>query len=150
MAYFLTLTKSLYTFVKNSINQFIMRKNNLKLKQVLVLFAAFFVNQLLVKATGICDVPEEGNPIVIESDYIPQPRSITDIECYYLNGYVYIIGGNDITSINGTVTRLSDNMQWSDSCNSNMLQIAVPSDAGIYRLTFTLSDGSSYYGDYVL
>ena len=60
------------------------------------------------------------------------------------------MGSNDITSINGTVTRQSDNMQWSNSSNSNTLQIAVPSDAGIYRLTFTLSDGSSYYGDYVL
>ena len=127
-----------------------MKQTNSKLKQIIVLFVAFFVNQLLVKATGICDVPEEGNPIVIESDHIPQPRSITDIECYYLNGYVYIICGNDITSVNGTVTRLSDNMQWSNSSNSNTLQIAVPSDAGIYRLTFTLSDGSSFYGDYVL
>lgn len=80
----------------------------------------------------------------------PYPRSINQLNCYYQNGYVYIMGSNDITSINGTVTRQSDNMQWSNSSNSNTLQIAVPSDAGIYRLTFTLSDGSSYYGDYVL
>ncbi|MBO7111127.1 MAG: hypothetical protein J6W18_04180 [Bacteroidaceae bacterium] len=55
-----------------------------------------------------------------------------------------------MTSISGTVTRISDNMQWSDSSTSNVLQIAVSSDAGSYHLTFTLSDGSSYYGDYIL
>lgn len=79
-----------------------------------------------------------------------QPRSIEDIECYYLDGYVYIIGDSSVTSVSGTVIRLTDNMQWSDSSTSNTLQIAVPTDAGVYRLTFTLSDGNSYYGDYTL
>ncbi len=87
---------------------------------------------------------------ITSSGNSPRPRSIDQLHCYYLNGYVYIISGNDITSINGTVTRLSDNMQWIDSSNSNILQISVSSDAGVYRLIFTLSDGSSYYGDYVL
>ena len=88
--------------------------------------------------------------VLTSSGNSPRPRSVDQLHCFYQDGYVYIVGGSDITFINGTVTRRSDNMQWSDSSNSNMLQIAVLSDAGIYRLTFTLSDGSSYYGDYVL
>lgn len=77
------------------------------------------------------------------------PRSI-EPECYYLDGYVYIVADASVTSISATVTRLSDNAQWSNSSTSNTLQIAVPTDAGTYRLELTLSDGSSYYGDYTL
>ena len=89
-------------------------------------------------------------PIVLKGTSTRPPRSIEDLECYYLNGYVYIIGDSSVTSISGTVTRIGDNMQWSDSSTSNTLQIAVPTVAGSYHLTFTLSDGSSYYGDYTL
>ena len=78
-----------------------------------------------------------------------QPRSI-EPECYYQDGYVYIIGSTNVTSISATVTRLSDNVQWSNSSTSNTLQIAVPTDAGTYRLELSLSDGNSYYGDYIL
>lgn len=78
-----------------------------------------------------------------------QPRSIMP-ECYYQDGYVYIIGDASVTSISATVTRLSDNAQWSNSGTSNTLQIAVPTDAGAYRLELSLSDGNSYYGDYIL
>lgn len=93
--------------------------------------------------------PDEGEPIHIEYEQPTQPRSI-EPECYYLDGYVYIIGDNTITGIGGTVTRLSDNAQWSNSSSSNTLQIAVPTNPATYRLTFTMSDGSSYYGDYTL
>ena len=79
-----------------------------------------------------------------------QPRSLDDLNCYYLDGCVYILGDASVTSISGTVTRLSDNMQWSDSSNGNTLQISVPATPGTYCLTLTLSDGSSYYGDYAL
>lgn len=96
-------------------------------------------------------MPDDNTEIDITSmGNTPYPRSVHQLHCYYQNGYVFIIGDSNITSINGTVARLSDNLQWSNSSNSNILQIAVPVDAGIYRLTFTLSDGSSYYGDYVL
>jgi hypothetical protein len=94
-------------------------------------------------------VPENGEPIVVVGAGHIRPRSI-EPECYYLDGYVYIIGDSSVTSISGTVTRLSDNMQWSNSCTGNALQIAVPTDAGSYHLTLSLSDGSSYYGDYTL
>ena len=95
------------------------------------------------------DIPTEGRPINIDRPGHVHPRSIVP-ECYYLDGYVYITCDSTVTSIDGTVTRLSDNLQWSDSSTSNVLQIAVSSDAGSYHLTFTLSDGSSYHGDYIL
>ena len=87
--------------------------------------------------------------IIIRSTGTHPPRSI-EPECYYQDGYVYIIGDSGITSISATVTRLSDNVQWSGSSTGNTLQIAVPTDVGTYRLTLTLSDGNSYYGDYTL
>lgn len=102
---------------------------------------------LSVKA--FADDPTPIEPIKSNSSGHIQPRSI-ELECYYQDGYVYIISDNSVTSISGTVTRLGDNMQWSDSSTSNTLQIAVSTDAGSYHLTFTLSDGSSYYGDYTL
>lgn len=102
-----------------------------------------------VNALTLPPEPEIGEPIHIESQEQNQPRSI-EPECYYLEGYVYIICDNSVTSISATVTRLSDNAQWSDSSSSNTLQIAVPTDSGTYHLTLTLSDGSSYYGDYIL
>jgi len=99
---------------------------------------------------AVCSEPvEEGTPIVIEYKRPPQPRSI-EPHCYFWDGSLYIMCNSYITSVSGTITRLSDNMQWSDSSTSNVLQIAVSSDAGSYHLTFTLSDGTSYYGDYIL
>ena len=112
---------------------------------ILALMPCLFINS--VKAVEF--EPEEGYPIVIESAGHIHPRS-EEPECYYLEGYVYIICDNSVTSISATVTRLSDNAQWSDSSSSNTLQIAVPTDSGTYHLTLTLSDGSSYYGDYIL
>lgn len=111
----------------------------------MALLPSFVFSEVLAFNSG----PEEGVPIVIEYNQPERPRSITP-ECYYLDGYVYVIGDSSVTSISGTVTRLTDNAQWSDSSTGNMLQIAVPTDAGTYRLTLTLSDGSSYYGDYAL
>ncbi|MBO7589614.1 MAG: hypothetical protein J6T18_09355 [Bacteroidaceae bacterium] len=121
------------------------KNNNLRFVTLLILSSIFSINLSAF-------VPDDDETDIHISDINDphRPRSVDQLHCYYQNGYVNIVGGNDITSINGTVTRQSDNMQWSNSSNSNMLQIAVPSDAGIYRLTFILSDGSSYYGDYVL
>lgn len=95
------------------------------------------------------DDPPLGKPINVEELPPLSPRSIAP-ECYYLDGYVYIIGNNSITGITGTVTRLSDNAQWSNNCTSNMLQLAVSTDLGVYSLTITLSDGNSYQGVYIL
>jgi len=104
---------------------------------------------LFTQANTFTDIPTEGRPINIDRADHVKPRSI-EPECYYLDGYVYITCDSSVTSISGTVTRISDNLQWSNNSTSNVLQIAVSSDAGSYHLTFTLSDGTSYYGDYIL
>ena len=120
------------------------------LKRTLVFLLAVTPCFLSEDVRAACDDPLEIEPIKIDSSgEVINPRSIAP-ECYYQDGYVYIVADSSVTSISGTVTRLTDNAQWSDSSTGNMLQIAVPTDAGTYRLTLTLSDGSSYYGDYAL
>ena len=120
------------------------------LKRTLVFLLAFmhcFISED-VRAAG--DDPLKIEPIIIDSSgEVINPRSIVP-ECFYQDGYIYLVGDSIVTSISGTVTRLSDNAQWSRSSTGCTLQIAVPTDPATYRLTFTLSDGSSYYGDYTL
>lgn len=118
-------------------------------KRTILLVLALLPCFSFLKINAALPPHEVGKPIDIEYDQPDRPRSI-EPECYYLDGYVYITCDSSVTSISGTVTRISDNMQWSDSSTSNVLQIAVSSDAGSYHLTFTLSDGSSYHGDYIL
>lgn len=119
------------------------------MKKYFLIVLALLLNSSLSFINAANGNPDDGLPIDIEIPGDNRPRSI-EPECYYLDGYVYIIGGNEINAICATVTRLSDYAQWSDSSTSNTLQISVPTDAGTYHLTFTLSDGSLYYGDYIL
>lgn len=118
-------------------------------KRTLSLILALLPCFLFTPVKASTDIPTEGRPINIDRAGHVHPRSI-EPECYYLDGYVYITCDSTVTSIDGTVTRLSDNLQWSDSSTSYTLQIAVPTDAGTYHLEFSLSDGSYYYGDYIL
>ena len=113
-----------------------------------LLFILALLPCLSVSVMATSNEPED-IPIIPINPGSTRPRSI-EPDCYYLDGNVYVIADTGISSVSGTVTRLSDNAQWSDSSTGNTLQIAVPTDAGTYRLTFTLSDGSSYYGDYTL
>ena len=92
---------------------------------------------------------EEVRPIKIDLPEHIQPRTVKP-ECYYLDGHVYIICNSSITSVDATVTRLSDNTEWSDSSLGNTLRMAVSSNAGTYLLVLTLSDGSTWYGEYTL
>ena len=112
---------------------------------ILALLPLFLLSS--VKVSG--SVPPEGKPIDIERPDHTRPRSI-EPECYYLGGYVYIICDNTVTAISGTVTRLSDNTQWSSNSTDNTLEISVSTDPDTYHLTFSLSDGTTYYGDYEL
>lgn len=118
-------------------------------KRTILLTLVFLPCFLFTPVKASADIPTEGRPIKIDRPDHVHPRTI-EPECYYLDGYVYIICDSTVTSIAGTVTRLSDNMQWSDSSTNYTLQIAVPTDAGTYHLDFSLSDGSYYYGDYIL
>lgn len=115
------------------------------------IFCVFALLQLFpsINIFALTPPPDTGEPIDLESEGYIQPRSV-EPDCYYLDGYVYINCDNSVTSISGTVIRLSDNAQWSNSSNRNTLQIPVPTSEGTYRLSFSLSDGSSYYGEYSL
>ena len=115
--------------------------------RLIVMFMALLPSFSQSNAAGAeNDAAGSNRPIVIRSTGTHPPRSI-EPECYYQDGYVYIVGGSYITSICATVTRQSDNVQWS---GSNTLQIAVSTDSDTYSLFLTLSDCSSYYGDYEL
>lgn len=112
---------------------------------ILALLPCFLLSTIDASA----DIPIKGQPIAIDRPDHIRPRDIVP-ECYYLDGYVYIIGNGNIISVYATVSRLSDNMQWSDSNFGNTLRMAVSSDAGTYRLVLTLSDGSTWYGEFIL
>ena len=121
-----------------------MKKRTILLIVALLPCFSFLLGSSIFQPNSVPD-----KPIDIDVEGIGQPRSINP-DCFYLNGNVYIVADSSVTSISGTVTRLSDNAQWSDSSTGCMLQIAVPTDPATYRLTLTFSDGSSYYGDYTL
>lgn len=70
--------------------------------------------------------------------------------CFYYNGEVSILAGSDIASINASVIRLDDNMEWSGAGMGNTLSFMVSTEPGTYLLMLTLSDGKSYYGEYTL
>lgn len=97
------------------------------------------------------EIEKTSIPISIDIDTpddTPQ-RTLTPI-CYYSDGIVYIECNENVTSICGNVCRLKDNAQWTNSCRDNLLQISVSTDIGFYHLSFTLSNGTSYHGDYVI
>lgn len=70
--------------------------------------------------------------------------------CMYYDGEVTIMADSGIAYITAQVTRLDDNETWSNAGAGDTLVIAVSDDPGTYILTFTLSDGNSYYGEYTL
>lgn len=81
----------------------------------------------------------------------PGPRcSVQEPYCYHIGGVVYIEADTTITYINATITRYDDNQVWSDAAASNTLSISASSDIGTYALKFTLSDGKSYIGEYII
>ena len=95
------------------------------------------------------DPNQTPQPIVVRSSNNTRPRTLGP-DCYYYDGCVYIEGAFYEKSISGTVTRVGDNNQWSNTANGNTLQIQVPTTPGTYTLTFTLSSGVTYTGEYIL
>lgn len=127
-------------------------------KFLVILLALLPCIQIQVKAsTG--DEPEQ---IPLKSEPKPsgnpgpraRSRARNTIEvapsCFYYDGEVSIEAGSGVAFISATVTRLDDNMQWSDSSIGNTLVISVSTEPGTYLLNLTLSDGRSYYGEYSL
>ena len=70
--------------------------------------------------------------------------------CYYYQGEVSIEAESGISFITATVTRLEDNESWTNSAMGDTLIINVSEAPGTYILTFTLSNGQSYIGEYYL
>ena len=131
---------------------------NFSKKFLLVLLALMPCFQTLVEASSKGGAPEEipvkpnNNPNPVPN---PRPRSRARYievspECYYYNGEVSIYADSSITSISASVTRLDDNMQWTETSISNTLTMVVSTDPGTYLLTLTLSDGKTYIGEYTL
>lgn len=98
---------------------------------------------------GETDPNPKPQPIDVRTGNHQQPRTLGP-SCYYYDGCVYIEGAFYETSISGTVTRAGDDNQWSNTANGNTLQILVPTTPGTYTLTFTLSSGVTYTGEYIL
>lgn len=104
---------------------------------------------------GLAVIPEASEPIPVKNGepggIQPRSRSISIApECYYNNGVVTITADRSISYINATVTRLEDSRQWSNSSTGNNLLIDITTEPGTYMLELTLSNGMSYYGEYIL
>lgn len=104
---------------------------------------------------------DSGEPIPIKekpgNGPFPRPRSRAryiveneDPVCTYYDGEVTIQAEIGITQISATVTRLEDNVTYSDTSFGDTLILSVSTDPGTYVLTFTLSNGKSYIGEYTL
>ena len=70
--------------------------------------------------------------------------------CTYFEGEVTIQADSSITFINASVERLEDNAVWTDAGMGDTLIMSVTDEPGTYILTFTLSNGKSYIGEYTL
>jgi hypothetical protein len=71
-------------------------------------------------------------------------------QCYYYDGEVIIQAGNTVSYITAEIIRAEDNMIWSDAGAGSTITLTVTSDPGTYYLYFTLSNGKSYIGKYIL
>lgn len=104
------------------------------------------------KPDGIPVVPVPGDP-----NPIPGPKNRAraryiqaEPQCYYCDGEVTIQADNTISYISAQVVRAEDNMTWSDAGADSTITLTVTSDPGTYYLYFTLSNGKSYIGKYIL
>jgi len=131
---------------------------NYSKKILVVLLALLPCFQLSVMAGGF----DESDPVYIPTQEKPNPnpsprpraRARFTIEgslaCQYYNSEVTIMADSTITYITAQVVRLDDNVSWSNAGAGDTLVIPVSNEPGTYVLTFTLSNGKSYYGEYTL
>ena len=132
---------------------------NYSKKILVVLLALLPCFQTVVMAGGFDDPDPQEIPVNQTPSPIPGgPRSrararftVEDmLVCQYYNSEVTIMADSSITYISAQVVRLDDNTTWSNAGAGDTLVIAVSNDPGTYVLTFTLSNGKSYYGEYTL
>lgn len=128
-------------------------------KILLVLLVLFTCFQTSVMAGGFDEANPE--PIPVKKTPTPTPtgprsraRARYAIEeslvCQYCNSEVTIMADSTITYISAQVVRMDDNVSWSNAGAGDTLVIQVTDEPGTYILTFTLSNGDSYYGEYTL
>lgn len=132
---------------------------NYSKKLLVVLLALLPCFQTAVMAGGFDDPDPEEIPVKQTPTPTPAgPRSRArarytieeSLVCQYYNSEVTIMADSSIVYITAQVVRLDDNQSWSNSGAGDTLVIAVSDDPGTYILTFTLSNGKSYYGEYTL
>lgn len=119
-------------------------------RTLLLLFV--FTQLLSVQANNILEPNEEKNQSVELKGDNPRPRGDVYIPtCYYIYiGRIHIIAESSITDLSAVVTRLDDNQQWNGTAVGNVLSVEVSTAPGTYYIELTLSDGSVYYGEYIL
>lgn len=134
---------------------------NYSKKILVVLLALLPCFQTVVMAGGFDDPDPQEIPVKQKPSPNPDPnpgghrsrgRFIIEetVVCQYYNSEVTIMADSSITYISAQVVRLDDNTTWSNAGVGDTLVIAVSNEPGIYVLTFTLSNGKSYYGEYTL
>ncbi len=114
-------------------------------KYVLSVLAIIAFGQMPVLADKPIQKECVGRVIIV--NIMVHPRTELP-DCYYYNGSVYIECSDTVTGIACTVTRFEHNSQWSSRVAGNTLQVLTSSDSGLYGVTFTLADGSSFYGEF--
>ena len=133
---------------------------NFSKKIFAVLLALLPCFQTSVMAGGFDDPEPEVIPVKDDTrpNPTPGPRSRArarytteeSLVCMYYNSEVTIMADSTITYITAQVVRLDDNVSWSNAGAGDTLVIPVSNEPGTYILTFTLSNGKSYYGEYTL
>lgn len=134
---------------------------NYSKKILVVLLALLPCFQTVVMAGGFDDPDPQEIPVKQKPSPNPDPnpgghrsraRFIIEetVVCQYYNSEVTIMADSSITYISAQVVRLDDNTTWSNAGAGDTLVIAVSNEPGTYVLTFTLSNGKSYYGEYTL
>lgn len=132
-------------------------KNFVK-KFLLVLLALLPCFQTSLMAAGDGDPDPEEIPVKPVPNPNNKPRARARARfavengpaCYYYQGEVSIEAESGISFITATITRIEDNESWTNSAMGDTLIINVSEAPGTYILTFTLSNGQSYIGEYYL
>lgn len=126
-------------------------------KNLLVLLVLFTCFQTSVIAGGFDVAGPEPIPVKKKptpNPNVPRSRERYEIEespvCQYFYSEVTIMADSTITYISAQVVRMDDNVSWSNAGAGDTLVIQVTDEPGTYILTFTLSNGDSYYGEYTL
>lgn len=123
---------------------------------LIVLLPCFQISVLASEDNGPAQIPVQPDPNN-NTGNAPGPRNRAraryievEPQCNYYEGEVTIQADNNVSYITAEVVRAEDNMTWSDAGAGSTITLTVTSDPGTYYLYFTLSNGKSYIGKYIL